>query len=169
MDEQETASLYAAAVGRRADFYVPYFQRADSRGYAPKSWNWAAFFLDVFWFLYRRQFRWAAVITLAALLASMLAAQIHVAGFTSLAYVVQFGFLIGFKCIYLPLNANGFYYHWVRQRLEKAQAKAPQDRQRQTEALVSACKPNVHVPLMIFALLVLLSLLTMPLQPSPGS
>ena len=168
MDEQETASLYAAAVGRRADFYVPYFQRADNRGYAPKSWNWAAFFLDVFWFLYRRQFRWAAVIFLAALLASMLAAQIHVAGYTNLALFVQFGFLIGFKCVYVPLNANGLYYHWVRQRMEDARAKIPQDRQRQAQALAAACRPNIHIPLMIFALLVLLSVFTMRLPPSAG-
>lgn len=167
MNDSEKASLYAAAVGTKAEFYVPYFQRADERGYAPKSWNWPAFFLDVFWFLYRRQFRWAAVVTLAALLASFLAGQIQVAGFPNLALVLQIGFLVGFKCVYLPLNANGFYYHWVQQRLERVKERTPQDRQRQAEALAKACRPNIHVPLMIFALLLLLSLLAMP--PAPGS
>ena len=167
MDERETASLYAAAVGeRKAGFYVPYFLRADERGYAPKSWNWAAFFLGVFWFLYRRQFRWAAILTFAALLASVLAGQISVAGFPTLALYAQLAFAVGLNHIYVPLNANGFYYHWVRRRVEAVKAGLPLDRGRQTAAL-ARLRPNIHVPLMIFAVLVLLTMLTLPTPTAP--
>ena len=165
MDSREIATLYAAAVGeRKAAFYVPYFLRADERGYAPKSWNWAAFFLGVFWFLYRRQFRWAAILTLAALLAALLAGQISVAGYPTLAFWVQLGFAICLNHIYVPLNANGFYYHWVRQRVEAVKAGLPLDRGRQAVAL-ARLRPNIQLPLMIFVVLLLLTMLA---SPPPG-
>lgn len=48
MNSQADYELYAATVGRKASFYVPYFQRAANRGYTPMSWNWATFFFGVF-------------------------------------------------------------------------------------------------------------------------
>lgn len=162
MDQRETASLYAAVVGdRKASFYVPYFLRADERGYAPKSWNWAAFFLGVFWFLYRRQFRWAAILVMAALLASAMATQLSLAGFPTLALYAQLAFAVGLNHIYVPLHANGFYYHWIRQRVDSVKKRLPLDRSRQTAAL-ERLQPTIHLPLFVFAVLLLLTMLILP-------
>ena len=167
MDLREIVTLYVAAVGeRKASFYVPYFLRADERGYAPKSWNWAAFFLGPLWFLYRRQFRWAAILLLAALLASLVTTPIAAAGYPTLAAYLQAAFAIGLNQIYVPLNANGFYYHWVRRRVGAVRAVLPLDRVRQARAL-ARFRPNIHLPLMVFAALVLFMMLTLPNPATP--
>lgn len=167
MDEREVATLYVAAVGvRKADFYVPYFLRADERGYAPKSWNWAAFFLGIFWFLYRRQFRWAAIMMLAAFLASLLRMQIDIAGFPTLGGYVQAAIAIAINFIYLPLNANRFYYQWVKRRVEVVKAGLPLDRSRQA-AVLARLRPNIHLPLMVFAAMLVLAMLTLMNPPTP--
>ena len=156
MADQQLGHLYAAAVGRRADFYVPYFLRADERGYAPKSWNWAAFFLGVLWFLYRRQFRWAGGLVAASVLVGMLAVQINIAGFPNLAALLLFAFSLGLYGIYIPLHANAFYYQWIRLHVEAMRRRAPQDRERQMRVLAAACRPNMQFPLLAFAALTLL-------------
>ena len=169
MAEKQLGPLYAAAVGRRADFYVPYFLRADKRGYAPKSWNWAAFFLGVLWFLYRRQFRWAGGLTAASILMAVLAVQIGVAGLPNLAAFLLVVFSIGLYGVYIPLHANAFYYEWVRLHVEAMRRRAPQDRARQMRVLAAACRPNIHFPLLAFAGLMLLWLIAVPTltEPSP--
>ena len=153
--------LYAAVVGRNGGFYLPYFRRASERGYAPASWNWAAFFLGVFWFLYRRQYRWAAVLTLAALLAGILVGQIALAGFPGLATVMQLALLIGIA-VYAALNANGFYYRWATARVAQAKAEFTADRQRQIEALTKRGGPNLALPLLAFALIALVTIVSPP-------
>lgn len=168
MEQREAAALYAAAVGSKANYYVPYFRRADERGYAPTSWNWPAFFLGVFWFIYRRQFRWAGIVALAAVLTSVLAGQVTVAGFPTVAWVLQLAFVVGVNCLYVPLNANGLYYHWVRQRLERVKKRMPLDPARQAETLSKTCRPSIHLPLMIFAALLVMFLLTLS-APIDGS
>lgn len=162
MEQREAAALYAAAVGSKAHYYIPYFQRADERGYAPTSWNWPAFFLGVFWFIYRRQFRWAGIVALAALLVSLLAGQVSLAGFPTLALALQLAFVVGINCLYVPLNANGLYYRWVRQRLELVKKRMPLDPARQAATLSATCRPNVHLPLMVFAAILIVFLLTLP-------
>lgn len=154
--------LYAAVVGRNDGFYLPYFRRAAERGYAPVSWNWATFFFGVFWFLYRRQYRWAAGLMLAALLIGILAGQVALAGFPGFATVLQLALLIGIYGIYAPLNANGFYYRWATARVAQAKAEFAADRERQIEALTRRGGPNLAAPLLVIALIVLLSLLNPP-------
>ena len=168
MAEQQLGPLYAAAVGRRSDFYVPYFLRADQRGHAPKSWNWAAFFLGVLWFLYRRQFRWAAGLTAASVLMTMLAVQIDIAGLPNLAAFLLLAFSVGLYGVYVPLHANAFYYQWVRLHVEAMRRRAPQDRERQMRVLAAACRPNLHFPLLAFAAVMLLWLIAVPTLTDPS-
>lgn len=149
--------LYAALVGRNAGFYVPYFRRAADRGYPPASWNWATFFFGVFWFLYRRQYRWAAGLALAALLVAMLAGQVAIAGYPGLGTTLQLAFLIAVHGVYAPLNANGFYYRWATARVEQAKAEFAFDRERQLEVLRLRGGPNLAVPLLLFVAIVLVT------------
>ena len=158
MADPTTADLYAAAVGRRAEFYVPYFERADARGYAPLSWNWATFLFGVFWLLYRRMYRWAAMLVLGLLLLGFVTEQIALAGYPALATVVQL-LVAGGVFIYMALHANGIYYRWVSARIEAVRKEFVLDRERQRQTLAERGGPNVHLPLIIASVLLLLLVL----------
>ena len=157
MSSEADYELYAAAVGRKAGFYLPYFRRAVERGYPPASWNWATFFFGVFWFLYRRQYRSAAGLTLAALLVALLAGQVAIAGFPGLAATLQLAFLVAVLGIYVPLTANGFYYRSVTARVQQAKAEFAFDRKRQLEHLALGGGPNLAAPVLVFAAIVLVT------------
>ena len=54
---EHVEALYRAAVGaKKADFYVPKFLRFDEANASKLSWNWPAFFVSFYWFLYRRMY-----------------------------------------------------------------------------------------------------------------
>ena len=60
--------LYADVIGpTNTKYYLAYFKRADERGYTPLAWHWPVVFLAVFWFLYRKQYRWAGIVILVSL------------------------------------------------------------------------------------------------------
>jgi hypothetical protein len=53
-----------AAIGPRADYYLRKWREMDARGKA-YDWNWAACFLNVFWFAYRKM--WGPMIAMGLL------------------------------------------------------------------------------------------------------
>lgn len=57
-----SAEDYAAFVDKRVYTYVPKFGKyaAQSALFHP-GWNWAAFFFNFWWFLYRKMYLWAGV------------------------------------------------------------------------------------------------------------
>lgn len=58
-------ALYRAAIGpKKADFYVPKFLGFDQPGASTLSWNWPAFFVSFYWFLYRRMYATWAIYSL---------------------------------------------------------------------------------------------------------
>ena len=148
--------LYAAAVGRNEGFYLPYFRRVEERGYAPVSWNWATFCFGLFWFVYRRQYRWAAGLALAAILVGVLVQQVAIAGYAGFGTVLQLAFLIGVNGVYLPLNANGIYYRSVKERVERVQSRFAADRKRQIEVLMLRGGPNPIAPVLVLGVVVLM-------------
>jgi Protein of unknown function (DUF2628) len=55
-------ALYWAAVGpSKADYYAPKFLRFNEPGASKVSWNWPAFFVSFYWFLYRRMYGYWAI------------------------------------------------------------------------------------------------------------
>ena len=166
MADAVDSELYAAAVGRRQAFYVTYFQRADARGYAPLSWNWAMFTLGIFWLLYRRLYRWAGVLMLAGMGISIVSHQLAQAGYPEVAraFLLVVPFLIN---VFYALKVNGFYYHSVRRCTDSAKAAFARDRERQRQAVAARCGPNIHAPLLLVALALLLLFATAP--PAPAS
>jgi hypothetical protein len=58
---------YRAAVGPRADYYVPRFLSFDRPGASKASWHWPAFFVSFPWMLYRRMWRTALVVFLISI------------------------------------------------------------------------------------------------------
>ena len=157
--------LYADVIGpTHTNYYLAYFKRADERGYAPLAWHWPVLFADVFWFLYRKQFRWAGVVTLVSLLIVVIAGQIGRMGYPDLGIAVQLISLAAFKLIYIPLRANAIYYNWVQHRIRLVQGALPGNLTQQKSTLTKLGGTSYTAPLMIVALLFILT----SLLPTPG-
>ena len=157
--------LYADVIGpTHTSYYLAYFKRADERGYAPLAWHWPVLFADVFWFLYRKQFRWAGIVTLVSLLIVIIAGQIGRMGYPDLGIAVQLISLAAFKLIYVPLRANAIYYNWVQHRIRLVQAALPGNLIQQKSTLTKLGGTSYTAPLMIVALLFILT----SLLPTPG-
>ena len=60
-----------AAIGPRADYYLRHWREVDAKGKS-YDWNWAACFLNVFWFAYRKMWGPMAAMGLAYVVASPL-------------------------------------------------------------------------------------------------
>ena len=121
--ETSREKLYRAAVGPRADFYVPLFLKFDEAGASGRSWNWPAFFVSFYWFLYRRMFgQWTLyclLIPIAVALVAAILAQLGVSPFVG--DVLCLGYAFGL----LPLTANHLYYRAIQQRIAAVRAEVP--------------------------------------------
>ena len=155
--------LYADVIGpTNTKYYLAYFKRADERGYTPLAWHWPVVFLDVFWFLYRKQYRWAGIVILVSLLIVVIAGQIVRMGYPGIGVAVQLILLAAFKLVYVPLRANALYYDWVKRRIQLVQGALPGDVTQQKSTLLKIGGTSYTAPLMIVALLVILASLLPP-------
>ena len=147
--EQPSDDLYRAVIGEsNQDFYLSYFRRADSRGYAPISWHWPVFVIGLFWLLYRKQYRFALIVFgmpyLAALIAALINTAIPGSGQPLLVLAV-----FGFGFVWLPLHANGIYYHWVRDEIERARIEFPGQIDAQMRYLEARGGVNAQLPYLV--------------------
>jgi hypothetical protein len=158
-------NLYPAVIGtKNQTYYLSYFQRADARGYAPIAWHWPAFWIGLFWLLYRKQYRWALiyfVVPIAVVMLGSVADGLVPGSGTAVVY----GGLIGFQGVYFPLHANGIYYRWARNAVAGARAQFPAQADAQQEFLARVGGVNNHLPFIIVGLLMLISMLTSSIAP----
>ncbi|HAT40766.1 MAG TPA: hypothetical protein DCS87_03465 [Rheinheimera sp.] len=128
---------YKAIVGPKSqDYYLQRFSRFDQRGSAGASWNWPAFFVTFYWFLYRKMWLHALVYfflpTMMMVPASFAAAMAGssaniVSAFCFIAYLVGIFVL-------LPMYANSFYYNHCQKKIAHEKASS-NDVQRQLSEL----------------------------------
>ena len=130
--------LFEAAIGpNRTDYYLAKFRKfASGEGLA--SWNWPAFFVPLFWFLYRKMWAYAAIYFLVLPIALgivfvvlFLVLPEGVAG--ALGWAIQLGVVL----VALPMFANALYYRAVQDRIRAAKTYTT-DRERQLRALASS-------------------------------
>ena len=112
---------YAAAVGKRKrDYYLRSFARFD-RNPLRVSWNGSAFLISLFWLLYRRM--WgvalfhACVPLVLFLIIDLVAVNNRDMQFALLILYLIYAFLL------LPMAANGLYYRFVRERINRCEAR----------------------------------------------
>jgi hypothetical protein len=151
--------LYRAVIGEpNQEFYLSYFRRADARGYAPISWHWPVFIIGLFWLLYRKQYRFAAIVFglpyLVAMIAALLDSVLPGSGRPFLVVAV-----VGFGFVWLPLNANGIYYRWARDEIERARAKFPGQADKQEQHLEERGGVNGQLPYLVIIGFILMSML----------
>jgi len=136
------AVLFRIAVGPSADYYVPRFLQYERTGRSVPGWHWPAFFVPVFWALYRKLW-----------LLGLVGALLPVAGVTAFA---EFAPAIGhdpiawFACVALFIwilpgavsvaFANPLLYARVRRIV--ANAEAARGEPHDVAKIVAASKPT---------------------------
>jgi len=135
--EQARQDMYRAAVGeKKADYYLPLFERFDRPGGSPVSWNWPAVFVTFFWMLYRRMYGLAlayffALPLVTGMVAGMLGGILMVAVGQKFGVAVYLLLVLGVHFVAVPMFANVLYHGSVKRRIEKLSQTAPS-----TEAVV---------------------------------
>ncbi|WP_167481157.1 pilin [Acidovorax cavernicola] len=120
----DQASLYAAAIGpHNQGHYVAKFKAFDRTSSPHLGWHWPAFFLTVYWLLYRKLW-WHALGYFAApyVLLAMAAMLVPMVG-ADWAAMVGLGF---FALLFVvpALLGDGIYYRRCRQLIEQARAES---------------------------------------------
>lgn len=116
--------LLDAAIGpTNRSYYRPKFDRFEA-GQGSASWNWPAFFVTIFWMLYRRMYAYALVVWLVLPVVFVIVAAI-VGGISGNpeTYVSTYYFLwavVGF--IFIPMYANRLYYRHATKKIARAKA-----------------------------------------------
>jgi len=152
--------LYAAIIGHaKTSYYLAYFERADTRGYAPLSWNWPAFFLGMFWLLYRKQYQWALIFLLFPNLAMAISYLPNLLGIEGIGNPIFLVLVFGFMGVFIPLFANGIYYKWAKSKIEKAPSDVSGEAALK-EFLSNRGGVNRHLPFMVVLIILIITMLT---------
>jgi Pilin (bacterial filament)/Protein of unknown function (DUF2628) len=123
-------ALYRAAVGaKKAEFYVPKFIRFDQPGASKLSWNWPAFFVSFYWFLYRRMYGTWAIYSLLipigiGVTSAILAGSVGGDAGDLFYSVASLGYYFGV----IPALANSLYHQSIKKRVEALREKVPETR-----------------------------------------
>ena len=153
-DEEQNREFYAAAVGyKKADYYVPRFMQFDAQGIRA---SWQAFFVSLYWLLYRKMWLPAGLYFLLSLPfglsnSAWLSASSN-AGWLAMLYLVA-------VYVVLPMYANALYYRQVRNKIARAKQVAT-DKDSQLR-IVRAQGGTSNVIFIIIALFFALALLGM--------
>jgi Tfp pilus assembly major pilin PilA len=125
MPADHMEALYRAAVGaKKADFYVPKFIRFDALNASKLSWNWPAFFVSFYWFLYRRMYaNWAIYCVFIPILLAVVTDIAERFLSQQPGQWIYAGVTFGYSFVVLPLFANFLYYRAVKQRIEALSVK----------------------------------------------
>src|SRR3954468_18668821 len=114
-DEMPTnEALLRAAIGPRADYYLRHWRAMDAKGKS-NDWNWAACFLNVFWFAYRKM--WGPMIAMG--LVYVVASPLLDPANRMLVKIVA-AVLIG-----LSFVTGGFGNHLYRRQVARIVAETP--------------------------------------------
>jgi hypothetical protein len=125
-------TLWQAAIGPKADYYLPRFAKFQRDKRSFPSWNWPALFATFWWALYRKLWGGAVLffvltvlVQIALLVLSGLLAPRHVAASRAISF-----FSLPLSTWPCALLANGLYYRRVKSWVRLASAH-DQDRKAQ--------------------------------------
>jgi Tfp pilus assembly major pilin PilA len=110
---------YRAAVGPRADYYVPRFLSFDRPGASKASWNWPAFFVTLPWMLYRRMWLTALVVFLISMGVGIVEAVLVPMVGEHLGLLVAIAVAVIYSFILIPMFANALYHAHIKRRIAK--------------------------------------------------
>jgi hypothetical protein len=101
-------------VGKNSDYYLRKWN--SSQNPARRSgWNWAAFFLSVFWMAYRKMYKNTAMYILVWLLFGIVLELLHNDQLTNMLSL--------FLAIATGMSGNAMYYTFTKKNIEKYRSK----------------------------------------------
>ncbi len=119
---EQSSELYSARIGKkRLDYYLKRFESFDNRGGGfIASWNWAAFFFNGLWALYRKMY----AVFFVVLGISFISAIFNILAFISptppLGILIRVVLMIGFG-----IYGNALYYRHTKRKIAKARTTLP--------------------------------------------
>jgi len=125
--EESSSNLqeaYKAAIGpKHQSAYLAYFLKADGLGKPPLSWHWPAFFVTLYWLLYRKMWLPAFIYFLLPYLFLVPLSFIATAFGKSSETFVTVATLGYFALTFLlpPLYANAMYYRHCKKQIRLVQ------------------------------------------------
>ena len=106
--------FYEAGIGyTKSYYYLPKFNKYDAGG-SKASWNWPAFFVTLYWLLYRKMWLYAFLYFFASIPFSII--DLFIPDGSLLSTVLWLAYLVGIFII-LPIYANSIYHNHVRNKI----------------------------------------------------
>ena len=129
--DRSPEEFYKALVGtKNLNFYLRHFSHFDSNGRVGASWHWPAFFVTVYWLLYRKMWRNALIYFFLSYIAILPIVGVALSAGSSAAAVIAKGYIWYLIAIFVlaPMYANALYYNHCRKII--AQTSASRDTQK---------------------------------------
>jgi Protein of unknown function (DUF2628) len=142
--DTKPVGLYESAIGdKNQDYYLGKFEDFDDKGPGlHASWNWAAFFIPVFWVLYRKMYGWFVVwVCIFIFFGVADRAALNSAEGSYWVLAATFAVAVSFSAY-----ANSLYHRKVKARIATAQ-KSSSDASRLSRKLTAGGGVNKWVPL----------------------
>lgn len=125
-------------IGKNADYYIEKWDKADNQARFA-GWNWAAFFLGVFWLAYRKMYRYMFIFILLSILVGSL--PIGGSAYTPLFWMILLG-----------LFGNTLYYKHTKQKVSivKQQYQSTKEMETNLKKIGGIKWLAIGLPLLIF-------------------
>ena len=162
--------LLAAYVGPKyQEYYAPIFQRFESGG-SSVSWHWPAFFVTIFWLLYRKMWLnffayWLFIPIALAVLSTLIEAVIPGATGILIGSLFEGGLLLLIAFVLVPMFANRLYYNHAQKKIGKITSEFGAPEQQRMELARKGGTSNVAIviaPIILIALIGIIAAITIP-------
>ncbi|MCA1031265.1 DUF2628 domain-containing protein [Bacillus timonensis] len=154
--DKETREEVLLFVGRKADVYQAKWEKLpNGKRSIPVSWNWAAFFLTLFWFSFRKMNGYAYAFIFAMAIVDIISILLlkHAAPMATFS-----GILIA-----VGLFGNQFYLQFAVKKVAKLKELFPNKKERRSMIVKRGGTSWVHFSAVLLALLIY-SFLTLSLE-----
>lgn len=116
-------------IQKNLNFYEEKFRKMDDSGKSI-SWNWAAFFMGIYWMIYRKMYFKAGAFFILSLVAS---STPYIGGILNLAVLIGIG-----------IYANALYQDQIRGNIEKTKGLLPEAKE-----IIAKKRGGTNLPLAI--------------------
>lgn len=116
-------------IQKNQNFYEEKFRKMDDSGKSI-SWNWAAFFMGIYWMIYRKMYFKAGAFFILSLVAS---STPYIGGILNLAVLIGIG-----------IYANALYQDQIRVNMEKTKGLLPEEKE-----IIAKKRGGTNLPLAI--------------------
>jgi len=116
-------------IQKNLNFYEEKFRKMDDSGKSI-SWNWAAFFMGIYWMIYRKMYFKAGAFFILSLVAS---STPYIGGILNLAVLIGIG-----------IYANALYQDEIRGNMEKTKGLLPEAKE-----IIAKKRGGTNLPLAI--------------------